>query len=246
MVLFQENNKLTDICNDFKTKTNMNTNYIEYISALIYLKYHEDYSNQTFRKIYEDRDNYYISDKIDKAISDMREDIGDEKIFSDVQFSNIVFYRKLGEKNILSKTIEKINEMCNSFPKKYIAEQYELVLKQIAMIGDMKNSNELFYTPMEITNAIKLNDKKIKIFGQEENIEYYNILKTRILLNDIEDEEIEYQNNEKNKKIKFDYILSNPPYSKKDWKEVIKYRPIFEECSRGLCICNIYVRQFKR
>ena len=130
MVLFQENNKLTDICNDFKTKTNMNTNYIEYISALIYLKYHEDYSNQTFRKIYEDRDNYYISEKIDKAISDMREDIGDEKIFSDVQFSNIVFYRKLGEKNILSKTIEKINEMCNSFPKKYIAEQYELVLKQ--------------------------------------------------------------------------------------------------------------------
>ena len=54
-------------------------------------------------------------------------------------------------------------------------------------------------------------------------------MKTRILLNDIEDEEIEYQNNEKNKKIKFDYILSNPPYSKKDWKEVIKYRPIFEE-----------------
>ena len=256
MVLFQEYNKLTDICNDFRTKTNMNTNYIEYISALIYLKYYENYNNQTFRKIYEDRDNYYISEKIDKAISDMREDIKDEKIFSDIQFSNIVFYRKLGEKNILSKTIEKINEMCNSFPKKFIAEQYELALKQIAMIGDMKNSNELFYTPMEITNtmvnmivdkksadvydpmcssgnflinASKLNDRKIKIFGQEENIEYYNILKTRILLNDIEDEEIEYQNNEKNKKIKFDYILSNPPYSKKDWKEIIKYRPIFQE-----------------
>ena len=124
------------------------------------------------------------------------------------------------------------------------------------MIDDTTTSNKLFYTPLEIThtmvymildkksadvydpmcssgnfliNASKLNDKKIKIFGQEENIEYYNILKTRILLNDIEDEEIEYQNNEKNKKIKFDYILSNPPYSKKDWKEVIKYRPIFEE-----------------
>ena len=39
MLLYQEYNKLTDICNDFKTKTNINTNYIEYISALIYLKY---------------------------------------------------------------------------------------------------------------------------------------------------------------------------------------------------------------
>ena len=256
MLLYQEYNKLTDICNDFKTKTNINTNYIEYISALIYLKYYESYSNQTFRRIYEDRDNYYISEKIDKAISDMRDNIGDEKIFSDIQFSNIVFYRKLGEKNILAKIIEEINEMCNIFPKNYIAEQYELALKQIAIIGDMKSSNELFYTPMEITNAMvnmivdkksadvydpmcssgnflinasKLNDKKIKIFGQEENIEYYNILKTRILLNDIEDEEIEYQNNEKNKKIKFDYIFLNPPYSKKNWKEIIKYRPIFEE-----------------
>ena len=74
----------------------------------------------------------------------MRDNIGDEKIFSDIQFSNIVFYRKLGEKNILAKIIEEINEMCNIFPKNYIAEQYELALKQIAIIGDMKSSNELY------------------------------------------------------------------------------------------------------
>ena len=119
----------------------------------------------------------------------------------------------------------------NEIKRLYERNNYETdALVVIPSSYDLYVGNEHSYFGM--FTSLKNHTNKlgeIKIFGQEENIEYYNILKTRILLNDIEDEEIEYQNNEKNKKIKFDYILSNPPYSKKDWKEIIKYRPIFQE-----------------
>lgn len=249
-------NKFWELCSEFKIKTNMNTNYMEYISALLYLKYYNEGNEQDFQEIYNERENYYINTKIDNALYNMRKKIGDETLFSDIQFRNIVFYRNLGEKNILTILIDEINRICNRFSKEYVAEQYEFAIKQAAISGDIKNTDVIFYTPKEIANvmvdmiikkkdskvydpmcssgnflmvAMKNNDNRIKIFGEEQNIEYYNIFKTRILLSGIKNEKIIYQENKNIKDIKFDYILLNPPFSKRNWKEDIIYTPIFRK-----------------
>lgn len=247
-------NEFWEMCNDFKNKTNMTTNYMEYISALLYIRYYKNEDENDFKNIYNKRDNFYISKIIDETIKEMKEMIKNNKIFSDIQFSNIVFYRKLGEKNILTITIEKIEMLCKKFSKKYIAEAYEFAIKQLAINKDIKRTESIFYTPEEIVNLMGemiLNKKNAevydpicssgnflimatkrydeKIYGKEENIEFYNILKTRILLNEIKQENIAYQEDNKLNDMKFDYIFSNPPFSQRKWKQNIINTKIFKE-----------------
>lgn len=252
-----DRNKIYDqfwkLCSDFKNKTNMNTNYMEYMSALLYLRYYKN-NEKNFEMIYKDRDNYYINIAIDKNIEKLRDEIGDKKLFSDIQFKNIVFYRNLGEKNILTIAIDQIYELCKEYDKKYVAEAYEFAIKQSAMQGDVRRTEKIFYTPKEIANTmvdmivekenVKIYDpmcssgnilikamekNKVEIFGEEDNIEGYNILKTRILLKKMEIQPQIYQEENEIRNIKFDCIVSNPPFSQKNWKENIEYTPLFEE-----------------
>ena len=248
MEIEQLYNQFWDLCSNFKHKTNSNTNYIEYISALLYLKYYEEQSKK-FQAIYKERENYCINEKIDEAINSMRKEIGDEKIFSDIQFKNLVFYRKPGEKNILSITIEQIEQLSKNITKEEIVNAYEFAIKQSAMYGDIKGTESIFYTPKEIADIMvkmlvekkekaKIYDPmyssgnflikaseiaKVKIFGEESNIEYYSIFQTRILLKEIEEEEV------KTEVMKFDYAILNPPFSQKNWKKRIKNTKIFDE-----------------
>ena len=49
------NQRLSNLCDEFKNRTNVSKNYIEYISALLYMKYVKDYEsniNVDFEKIY--------------------------------------------------------------------------------------------------------------------------------------------------------------------------------------------------
>lgn len=250
MELNQLCNQLWNICNEFKNKTNMNSNYLEYISALLYLRY---YDSDIFTKIYEQRENFYLNIIIDKEIENLRRESEDRNLFSDIQFKNISFYRSLGEKNVLNITIEQLYTICKKSSKEYIANAYEFIIKKSA-IKDIKGTEEIFYTPQEIANVIteiliekekaevydpicssgnfliKAMEKgNAKIYGEEKNIEYYNILKTRILLNDIDGEEIKYQENTNIKNMKFDYIISNPPFSQRNWKYSIEDKRIFNE-----------------
>ena len=153
-----DRNKIYDqfwkLCSDFKNKTNMNTNYMEYMSALLYLRYYKN-NEKNFEMIYKDRDNYYINIAIDKNIEKLRDEIGDKKLFSDIQFKNIVFYRNLGEKNILTIAIDQIYELCKEYDKKYVAEAYEFAIKQSAMQGDVRRTEKIFYTPKEIANTME-------------------------------------------------------------------------------------------
>lgn len=230
------------LCRDFKNKTNMNTNYMEYISSLLYLRYYKS-EREVFQKIYDQRENYYINIKIDEAISIMRKEIGDEELFSDIQFKNVVFYRSLGEKNVLCAVIDSLYMLCKKYYKSDIVKAYEFAIKQSAICGDIKRNEEIFYTPEEIANVmikmlIKKDNAKVydpvcssgnllinvaksmhaQIFGEEENIEYYSIFKTRILLNDIKNENIMCRKKQKIENMKFEYAIFNPPFSQKKWK----------------------------
>lgn len=241
------------LCSDFKNKTNMNTNYMEYISALLYLRYYKN-NEKKFEFIYKDRDNYYINIAIDENIEKMRNEIEDKKLFSDIQFKNIVFYRNLGEKNILTIAIEQIYGICKEYDKEYVAVAYEFAIKQSAMQGDIRRTEKIFYTPKEIANTmvdmivekenVKIYDpmcssgnilikamekSNVETFGEEDNIEGYNILKTRILLKKVESQPQIYQDKNEIRNIKFDCIVSNPPFSQKNWKENIEYTPLFKE-----------------
>lgn len=242
-----------ELCSSFKSKTNMSTNYMEYISALLYLRYYKN-GKEEFEGIYHEKENYYINRIIDDHINKMTKEIGDNKLFSDIQFRNVVFYRNLGEKNILTIAIDQIYKICKEYDKKYVAEAYESAIKQSAMQGDIRRAEKIFYTPKEISDAmvdmlvekenvkiydpmcssgnilIKAMEKNhVNTFGEEENIEGYNILKTRILLKEVENEPQIYQAENEIRNMKFDYILSNPPFSQKNWKENMKDTQIFRE-----------------
>ena len=77
------NEKLWQICENFKNKTEIKKNYIVYISALLVLMH---YSKYTFAKIYKNRKNFYIGDEIDKELESI---IEDKNLFSDIKFKNI-------------------------------------------------------------------------------------------------------------------------------------------------------------
>ena len=247
-------NQFWELCRDFKNKTNMNTDYMEYISALLYLRYYDNESGRIFQEVYKEKENFYIHTKIDDAINKMRETVKDEKLFSDIQFKNIVFYRNLGERNILTVALDQIDILCKKHSKSEIAEAYEFAIKQSAMNGDINRTGEIFYTPEEIVNIMvkmlvkeknakvydpvygsgnflmkAMQESSANIFGEEENIEYYSIFKTRILLSETENKYILSERNSKLEDMKFNYAFLNPPFSQRNWKEGIKDIAIFRE-----------------
>ena len=57
------NKMLWDICQDFREETDIKTDYINYISALLYIVFYKSYYLDI---LYDMRKNYYIADKIDK------------------------------------------------------------------------------------------------------------------------------------------------------------------------------------
>lgn len=253
------NEELWEINEEFKYKTDKTKDSIQYISALIYIKYYKTSLNNDFIKLYNERDSYYLTEKIDEIINSIQINKEDKYLFSNIKFKDIIFYRNLGEKNILSKTIEKIQKLTEKEITKYeIANAYDYVLKRAINRGDIIRENGEFYTPLEITDMMaslviekenadvydpmcgsgnflisSVDYLNAKVFGEEENLRYYNICKTKMLLNSIIDKDVLYKNDEKvllkqtNKK--YDYILANPPFSEKNWDEKIENKKIFKE-----------------
>lgn len=239
------NTQLWKICTSFKEKTDIKKNYIIYISALLYLRYYKSFYYNDFDELYNRKNDYYIDDDIDSKIKNIQN--YDKYLFSNIHFKSIVTYRDLGETNILTQIITDIKNLTDKTSKQAIAEAYEYVLKQAIVKNDILKQNGEFYTPLEITNLMAnliieednktiydpvcgsgnfiksaMNKCKGEVFGEEKNLDYYNICKTRLLLNDIKDENIIYEKENKLlQNIKFDYILSNPPFSEKNWIEKI-------------------------
>ena len=237
--------ELWQICQEFKSKTNLKTNYIEYISALIYIYYVKE-QNNLFLQLYEERNNYYIAELVDRQLEEIRKIINDNKIFTNLNFRNLIIHRGIGENSVLSFVILKLNNLFNdeTIKKIMVANAYQEILEKVISLGEFVIDNREFYTPNSITNLVaKLvlsknnetiydpccgsgnflisayNENK-KVYGEERNISYYNICKTNLLLNDIDSSNIklnEYINNKIISDMKYDIVLSNPPFSDKDY-----------------------------
>ena len=239
------NKQLWQICDNFKKKTEIKKNYIVYISALLFIRYYDEKSEEDFKRLYQNRNNYYIGDAIDGCIERIEKDEHDKNIFSNIKFKGIKIYRDTGEENVIGKTIEAIYFLSyKNSNKKGIAEAYEYILEQAVYRNDIIKDVGEFYTPKEITqimsnliinkestnvydpicgsgNFLKtaLESNISQIYGKEDNLDYYNILKTRLLLNEINSDNIIYGEQYTNNSMKFDVIISNPPFADKTWKE---------------------------
>lgn len=243
----QINKELWEICNDFKQETDAKNNYIDYISALLYLTYCENHELKVLKYLYEFRQQDYIAKIIDRNMKV----IDKYNLFSNVKFENIIMYRNIPKYNILSRTIEALYKLIMRIEeqygnsKEYIAKAYEYIIIQVVSRGDTVSENVQTYTPtgivkvmigcLDIYEGAKIQDpscgtgnfilnmpkhKRIEINGKEEDKQSYNICITNSLLHDISIENIELNDFRERAYIKrkFDYIVSNPPFSQRGLK----------------------------
>lgn len=251
------NKQLWKICDNFKNKTEIKKNYLVYISALLFIKYYPYTDEYNFDKLYSNRSNYYIGNAIDEQIEKITQNENDKNLFSNIRFRDVKTYRDIGEENIISKIIEEIYNLTNQVAnKKSIAEAYDYILEQSVYRNDIIKEAGEFHTPAEIANVmacITINEdginvydpicgsgnllksatehRKVEIYGKQNNLDYYNILKTRLLLNEINSNNIVYSNEYIDNNIKANVIISNPPFADRTWKDntvlkntILKYK----------------------
>ncbi len=250
------------LCKNLKDKTNLKTNYIEYISALLYIKYSTNsFFYDNFSELYQQRNNYYIADLIDENLEKIRNKENDKYIFSNIKFKDIIIYRDIGEENILSKIITNLYRIFENkeITQKMIAIVYDNLLQKCIEEKEFVVDNREFYTPTSITDltsklVAKNGECKVydpacgsgsflisannifatQVYGSESNINYYNICKTSLLLNEIKNSKIEFNNTLDNQFIqnqKYDIVMCNPPFSTKNWiaNAGKKNKKMFEE-----------------
>ncbi len=239
---------LEEIQNIFKKKTSLKNNNVEYISALVYLKY---YDEQIFDAIYNERKNYYVANIIDENLKNLRLELLDKDLFINVKFSEINFFRDIGEDNILSIIIEELYKIENKFKislsdsKELMANSYEEFIDSYYKKCEFIKDEETIYTPKCITNLLadlivknnstifnpfsncgnfilsvsKYIPKNIIGFENEQNL--YNICKTNLFLHDINNYSLYNSEDIYYKDDKYDIILANPPFSQKNWQDKI-------------------------
>lgn len=247
---------LWNICQDFKEETDIKKDYLEYISALLYIAYFKKKDN--IKMLYSIRNNYYIADEIDLLIKEIQNENGN--IFSNIKFKDIRIHRNIGEENIISKTIKNLYELISKFEgeesKKHIAEAYEkIIIKAISNWEVTLRKGEVYtptgiskvmskitvekedveiYDPFCGTGNILLHtpkNEKTLLYGKEENLVAYNLCMTNLFLHDINNSKIEvdegpFSFTEK----KYDYIISNPPFIERSLRNKMihnqKYGPM--------------------
>ena len=159
------------LCKQLKDKTNLKTNYIEYISALLYIKYSTDsFFYDDFSELYQQRNNYYIAEMIDENLEEIRNKENDKYLFSNIKFKDIIIYRDIGEENIWSIVISNLYKIFQNeeITQKMIAIIYESLLKQCIEEKEFVVDNREFYTPTSIT------DLTSKLVAKNEDCKVYD------------------------------------------------------------------------
>lgn len=234
------NQRVQEISIQLSYIPNIGNDYIEYISALIYVLYE---NIEEIQKVIKQEKVSYTLEYIDKELENIR---GREK--SEVLFKNIRFSK------IISKpyhiTIEKIINSINALilllinmerPKKILAEAFEYIIMKSEQDNDKISGNEVFYTPKGLvktmTKLLNIENGKgiynpacgtgnfivesaklanIYAFGEEKSIRNYNICMTNLWIHDINNKLIKQDTLEEIPQVR--YAISNPPF-KEDIKE---------------------------
>lgn len=217
--------------------------YIKYVGDL------KEYANISFEGIYDKviRQDTQMDIYIDKEVEKLRKELNNNMLFSNIEFKNIIGYREIGKDEVIQQLVKRISDLykyIGSNDKYMLAKAYEYILNECFIKDDIvKEQNEL-YTPSYITDMISkmiINDDKknvldpycgsgsfllsasknndLEVFGREENINLYNICMTNLLLHDLANNKIKFEEGSYIFDKEYDVILTNPPFSRKNWKK---------------------------
>lgn len=224
---------LKEIAKSLRSLPNIGLNYMEYISALIYVIYENE--RKDIERILEIPN---AMEEIDEAIERIRKNEKSDKLFSNIRFYK-VFYGE-NEKN-LKRVIHRLNELITELKifepnhKNKLAKGFEYLIMKAAQDDEIAFQNTEFYTPKGLVKTmVKLLDIKnngavynpacgtgnfitesaeiadIYAFGEENNISNYNICLTNLWLHEVYNKRIKERDTEEFQLV--DFAITNPPF----------------------------------
>ena len=231
------NKQLQDICIKLKSLPGIGVNYLEYISALIYVLYE---NRIDFEHILTQSNNMkYILEFIEKCLEKIRKN--EDRLFINIRFMDSIREENYNSFNKillnLSNLMFELDKYENS--KHILAESYEYIVLKAVQAGYTSLNNEEYYTPKGIIKTMvklaNIQDKsaiynpasgsgnffvesartvQIFAFGEEPNISNFNICNTNLWIHDIKNKRINSEYGEYIKSSKmFDIAIGNPPFS---------------------------------
>ena len=241
--IFQKeiNSSLQKICEELKNIHNINSNYLQYISALIYALYYNNYYN--LLEELESLEIINVFSLINTNLSKIRKKEESRKLFVNINFYEIIQTSEYETfKKILGKLVslmKKIDELVSN-GKEVLARAFEYIIENDSKRNKLYYNNmETFYTPKEIVKlmvnlsgikkgAVLYNPAsgtgdfivesakqgEIYAFGEEKNINKYNICITNLWLHDILNKRIDTEHEKRSDF--FDFAIANPPFVEKN------------------------------
>ena len=267
--LLQEeiNHKLEQICSEVKNIPNRSNDYLEYISALIFVLYK---NRKILKQIINTKEErlYGILKWIDGELENIRIQEKSHFLFINVNFTNIDGLEN--SKSIfevildLSDLILQLDKLVEN-SKEILAEAFDNMIMKESQENDKLNGNGEFYTPKEVVktmvklanikegyaiynpasetgNFITESAKQAKIysFGEENNLLNYDICITNLWLHDISDKRIGLNYEKKVELV--DIAIANPPFTETgNTSGYIKYIDIMLKSTHkyGKVICIV-------
>ncbi len=231
------NKQLQDICIQLKSIPNIGVNYLEYISALIYVLYE---NRIDFEHILTQNNNIkFILDFIENSLEKIREN--ENRLFINIRFKDNIREENYDAfKQIILNLFDLILDLEKYDNSKHIlAKSYEYIILKAVQAGYTSLNNEEYYTPKGVVKTMvklaNIQDKaaiynpasgsgnffvesartaQIFAFGEEPNISNFNICNTNLWLHDIKDKRINSEYGEYGEGSKmFDVAIGNPPFS---------------------------------
>lgn len=224
------NKKLLAICKKLKSITNISFNYMDYMSALIYVFYS---NNRIINQILA-RNIKFIIEEIDYELQQIKKEESSNRLFNDIIFEKVITqeYYLIFE-DAINDLGKLILELENS--KASLAEAFEYIIMKAEQNNEVSHSNGEYYTPKGlIKTMVKVLDVKDKMsvynpfcatgnfivecakhaqiysFGEETDNSNYNICITNLWLHDIINKRIKENSFEEVQPV--DIAIANPPF----------------------------------
>lgn len=229
------NKKLQDIGMNLKNIPNIDFNYMEYMSALIYIMYENKMDLEIWLNL---KDIKHIVQIFDEKLHEINRKEKSSKLFSNVKFTEIINKdNSIVFKKVITQLSMLILEVDHSYEdgKYALAEAFEYIIMKEAQDGETSFRNGIYYTPKAVIESmVNLLDIKknmgvynpacgsgsfitesaknadIIAFGEEINISNYNICNTNLWLHNIYNKRIKEDSKEEFQLV--DIAIGNPPF----------------------------------